>query len=32
VLVPILIEGPAAQLDRQGPKLVVALSRRADTR
>ena len=32
LLVPILIEGPAAQLDRQGPKLVVALSRRADTR
>ena len=32
VLVPILLEGPAAQLDRQGPKLVVALSKRGDTR
>ncbi len=32
VLVPILVEGPKAQLDRQGPKLAAALSRRADTR
>ena len=32
VLVPILLEGPAAQLDRQGPKLVVALGKRGDTR
>jgi RND superfamily putative drug exporter len=32
VLVPILLEGPAEQLDRQGPKLVVALDGRADTR
>ena len=32
VLVPILLEGPRAQLDRQGPQLVLALSRRADTR
>src|SRR4029079_3255320 len=32
VLVPILIEGPKAQLDRQGPKLVVALGKRGDTR
>jgi len=32
VLVPILLEGPRAQLDRQGPRLVLALSRRADTR
>ena len=32
VLVPILLEGPTAQLDRQGPKLVVALGKRGDTR
>jgi putative drug exporter of the RND superfamily len=32
VLVPILLEGPAAQLERQGPKLVVALDKRPDTR
>ena len=32
VLVPILLEGPKPQLDRQGPKLVVALGKRADTR
>lgn len=32
VLVPILLEGKASQLDRQGPKLVVALGKRADTR
>ena len=25
VLVPVLLEGPSAQLDRQGPKLVVEL-------
>ena len=31
-LVPILLEGPKPQLDRQGPKLVAALSRRPDTR
>jgi len=31
-LVPILLEGPKQQLDRQGPKLVAALSRRAQTR
>jgi len=31
-LVPILLEGPKQQLDRQGPKLVAALSRRAHTR
>jgi len=31
-LVPILLEGPKQQLDRQGPKLVAALSRRPDTR
>jgi uncharacterized membrane protein YdfJ with MMPL/SSD domain len=30
VLVPILLEGPARQLDRQGPKLVVALDKRPD--
>ena len=32
VLVPILLEGPSAQLDRQGPALVRALGRRPDTR
>ena len=32
VLVPILLEGPKSQLDRQGPKLVVALGKRQDTR
>ncbi|MGZ8647951.1 MAG: MMPL family transporter [Solirubrobacteraceae bacterium] len=32
VLVPILLEGSPAQLDRQGPKVVVALSKRHDTR
>jgi RND superfamily putative drug exporter len=32
VLVPILLEGPARQLDRQGPALVRALSQRKDTR
>jgi RND superfamily putative drug exporter len=32
VLVPILLEGPAKQLDRQGPALVRALGQRADTR
>jgi putative drug exporter of the RND superfamily len=32
VLVPILLEGPAKQLDRQGPKLVVALGKRDDAR
>jgi len=31
-LVPILLEGPKQQLDRQGPKLVAALSRRPQTR
>ena len=31
-LVPILLEGPRAQLNRQGPPLVVALARRAHTR
>lgn len=31
-LVPILLEGPRAQLDRQGPKLVAALARRPHTR
>jgi RND superfamily putative drug exporter len=31
-LVPILLEGPKAQLDRQGPKLVTALSKRPHTR
>ncbi len=29
---PILLEGPRAQLDRQGPKLVAALIKRGDTR
>jgi X-X-X-Leu-X-X-Gly heptad repeat protein len=32
VLVPVLLEGPARDLDRQGPALVRALSRRPDTR
>jgi RND superfamily putative drug exporter len=32
VLVPILLEGPSRQLDRQGPQLVVALGRRSDVR
>ena len=31
-LVPILLEGPQATLNRQGPALVAALDRRADTR
>jgi putative drug exporter of the RND superfamily len=31
-LVPILVEGPKAQLDRQGPALVRALDKRAHTR
>ncbi len=31
-LVPILLQGPAAQLDHQGPRLVKALSRRPHTR
>jgi hypothetical protein len=31
-LIPILLEGPKAQLDRQGPKLVVALTKRPHTR
>jgi RND superfamily putative drug exporter len=31
-LVPILLEGPKAQLDRQGPKLVAALAKRPHTR
>ena len=31
-LVPILLEGPKAQLDRQGPPLVAALTKRAHTR
>jgi putative drug exporter of the RND superfamily len=31
-LVPILLEGPAAQLNRQGPRLVVALRARPHTR
>jgi hypothetical protein len=31
-LVPILLEGPKAQLDRVGPRLVVALNARAHTR
>ena len=31
-LVPILLEGPTATLNRQGPRLVAALDRRADTR
>jgi RND superfamily putative drug exporter len=32
VLVPILLEGPAKQLDRQGPALVRDLNHRGDTR
>lgn len=32
VLVPVLLEGPRAQLDRQGPALVRKLTRRNDTR
>jgi putative drug exporter of the RND superfamily len=32
VLVPIMLEGPAQQLDRQGPVLVRALAARSDTR
>ena len=32
VLVPILLEGPARQLNQQGPALVRALARRPDTR
>ena len=32
VLVPILLEGSPAQLDRQGPKLVVELGKRDDAR
>ena len=31
-LVPIMLEGPRAQLDVQGPKLVAALARRTDAR
>ena len=31
-LVPILLEGPKTQLDRQGPPLVAALAKRAHTR
>ncbi|MGZ4341564.1 MAG: MMPL family transporter [Solirubrobacteraceae bacterium] len=31
-LIPILLEGPKAQLDRQGPKLVALLARRSHTR
>jgi putative drug exporter of the RND superfamily len=31
-LVPILLEGPTAQLNRQGPRLVAALARRPHTR
>jgi X-X-X-Leu-X-X-Gly heptad repeat protein len=31
-LVPILLEGPAKQLDKQGPALVRALGQRSDTR
>ncbi len=31
-LVPIMLEGPKARLNRQGPKLVVVLSKRANTR
>ena len=31
-LVPILLEGPRAQLDRQGPKLVALLAKRPHTR
>jgi RND superfamily putative drug exporter len=32
VLVPVLLEGPKAQLDRQGPALVETLAARRDTR
>jgi uncharacterized membrane protein YdfJ with MMPL/SSD domain len=32
VLVPVMLEGPKAQLDAQGPALVKALSARRDTR
>jgi putative drug exporter of the RND superfamily len=32
VLVPIMLTGPASQLDAQGPRLVAALRARADTR
>jgi len=32
VLVPVLLQGPARSLDRQGPALVRALARRSDTR
>ena len=32
VLVPILLQGPAAQVDKQGPALVKALRARSDTR
>jgi len=32
VLVPVLLEGPKAQLDKQGPALVKALAARRDTR
>ena len=31
-LMPILLEGPKTQLDQQGPKLVVALIKRGNTR
>jgi RND superfamily putative drug exporter len=31
-LLPILLEGPKAQLDQQGPRLVAALTKRAHTR
>lgn len=32
VLVPIMLQGPAAQLEAQGPRLVLDLSERSDTR
>ena len=32
ILVPVLLEGPKAQLDEQGPQLVEALAARRDTR
>ena len=32
VLVPVMLEGPKAQLDRQGPAVVKALTARRDTR
>ena len=32
ILVPILLQGPASQIDAQGPKLVQDLSKRPDTR